>query len=107
MLTPDFKPPINRLLAKYDWETPFKKLAQKFNITGRRPSYPVTFNIFGKSITWDFWDWCDTLLTPTNYNFYLKFVRFFLYFTMVSGCIALLLRSLHVSIKTVHFGGDD
>lgn len=105
MLTPDFKPPLNRLLSKYDWETPFKKLAQKFNITGRRPSYPVTFNIFGHFVTWDFWDWCDTLLTTSNYNFYLKFVRFFLYFTMVSGCIALLLRSLHVSIKTVHFGG--
>lgn len=94
----DFKPSFNRLIAKYDWETPVKKIAQKFNITGRRPSFPVSFVWFNEQIEFDFWDWCDTLLISRNYAFYMKFVRFFLYFFMVTGCISLILRTFHVKI---------
>lgn len=94
----DFKPSFNRLIAKYDWETPVKKIAQKFNITGRRPSFPVSFVWFNEQIEFDFWDWCDTLLISRNYAFYMKFVRFFLYFLMVTGCISLILRTFHVKI---------
>lgn len=97
----DFKPPYNRFLNKYDWETPFKKICQKFNITGRRPSYILSFVWFGESVSFDVWCWCDYLLDSRGYNLYMKFMKFFLYFGMITGCLFLFLRSINVKLGTV------
>lgn len=104
-LKPDPTPMLNRFKSKYDWENAFKKVANKFNISPRRPSYPVYIGFFDRTI--DFWDWCDVLLTDRNYQTYLKFIKFFLYIGMISSCFAIFMRSIHVSFGTVSFDRGD
>lgn len=73
------EPMFNRFKNKFDPQAYWEKMVKKWNVQPHRPSYPVTINWLGNSVTFDFWDWCDVLLSQQNYMLYRFFVRFFIY----------------------------